>query len=76
MLDRFKHTRLLRKYVNYGRKEFYSTGPWFTRPSKGAFTLAQFHGQFCTKLACLVMKKISLAKRASLMRNRVQNLLM
>ncbi len=23
----------------------------------GAFTLAQFRGQFCTKLACLEMKK-------------------
>jgi hypothetical protein len=39
---------------------------------KGAFTLAQFRGRFCTKLARFVMK-FFLAKRASLMQNRAQN---
>jgi len=35
--------------------------------------LARFRGQFCTKLAYLVMKTIFfVTKRASLMRNRVQ----
>ncbi len=41
--------------------------------SKGAFTLGRFRARFRTKLARLLMKKnIFLAKRASLMRNRVQ----
>jgi hypothetical protein len=43
---------------------------------EGAFTLAQFRGRFCTKLACLVMKNFFFVKRASLMQNRMQNLLM
>jgi hypothetical protein len=44
----------------------------------GSFTLAQFCGRFCTKLAHLVMKKINFfgTKRASLMQNRVRNLQM
>ncbi len=47
------------------------------KDTKGAFTLAQFRGRFCTKLAHLLMKKnIFLAKCASLMRNRMQNSLM
>jgi hypothetical protein len=40
---------------------------------KGSFTLAQFRGQFRTKLALLVMKKKFETKRASSMRNHVQN---
>ncbi len=28
-LVRDKHSRLLRKSVNYGRNKFYSTGPWY-----------------------------------------------
>jgi len=38
----------------------------------GSFTLAQFHGQFCTKLSHLVMK-FFVTKYASLMQNRVPN---
>jgi len=26
-----KHSSLLRKSVNYGRKKFYSTGPWLSK---------------------------------------------
>ena len=33
---------------------------------KGAFTLAQFRGQFCTKLAHLVMKKNFFSKTCKL----------
>jgi hypothetical protein len=45
--------------------------------AKGAFTLARIRARFRTKLVHLAMKKnIFLAKRASLMRNRVQKLLM
>ncbi len=35
---------------------------------------ARFRGQFCTKLARLVIKTIFLAKRVSLMQNRGRNL--
>ncbi len=41
--------------------------------TKGFFTLAQFRGRFCTKLARLVMKFFFVTKHASLMQNRVRN---
>jgi hypothetical protein len=44
--------------------------------TEGAFTLAQFRARFRTKLARLEMKKKYLAKRASLMQNRVRKSLM
>ncbi len=42
--------------------------------AKGAFTLVRFRARFCTKLARLEMKKNYFAKRASLMRNRMQKI--
>ena len=37
-LARDKHSSLLQKYVNYGRKMFYSTGPWLPKLSLECYT--------------------------------------
>ncbi len=44
-LARNKHTSLLRKSVNYGRKKFYSTGPW-RQSHKNIYVILTL--QYCT----------------------------